>query len=120
MIETILYLQLLFYAVIILMAIIFRSPAFFLLAFAFGAITAVGIASEGISLYNGWDGSVNKAAQTFDISPKYETLTVDTSDYVQAWYYAFFATAFIWLISAIVIIAIIIKTGRTGDNYARR
>lgn len=118
MIETILYLQLFFYFAIIAFAIWHRSPSFFLLAFAFGMITSIALASEGIDINQGWTGNVDQDTYDFNVTKSYETHTVENSGFVQTWYWAFFASAFVWLISAIILTAIIMTHKEEGETYA--
>ena len=96
MLESIFYLQLIFFVALTIFAIYYKSPAVFCMAGVFGLITAIALASEGVEYSTGWEGSIitNGSSHDFNVSESYTTKTITDGSFLQAWYYAFLGTGF--------------------------
>ena len=104
MIEAIFYFQVLFLLAFLVVAVKFRSPSFFLMAFVLSVITAVSLGGEGIDYFDRWEyDGLNAGGPTISATPMYVKETVGTSAMVSAWHYGLFASGFVWLVFALVL-----------------
>ncbi len=104
MIEAIFYFQVLFLLAFLVVAVKFRSPSFFLMAFVLSMITAISLGGEGIDYFDRWEyDGLNAGGPTISATPFYVKETVGSSAMVSAWHYGLFASGFVWLVFALVL-----------------
>lgn len=105
MLVEIFYFQILFYAVILLLAIKYRSPSFFLLIGVLSIATAVQISGEGLEYYEGWSGSLtgNSEDLNFNVSKTYGFNNIENSNSLNMWYYILLLLGFVWIIASLAL-----------------
>ncbi len=102
MLDVIFYLQVAFFAVLLLYGFWSKSPAVFALAGVFSILTGVMLVGEGLDIPTGYEIS-GADDNVMQVSETYSTYFTFNSGAVNMWHYVLLYGGFVWLIVAAVL-----------------